>query len=187
MIGYIDESVRESSGGLTYVVASLVVVEDPEGVRAVLRSLLLEGQSHLHWRNESDDRRQELIKSLGELPVCAHAAIVRDVTPRRQEKARSKALVKLLRETQIDLSGVVIEARASHLNDKDVATIKQAKQAGTVREDLAHEFARKKEEPLLWAADLVTSAFAMSQTVKGNPYAVEVEALVIETYRVRTP
>jgi GTP cyclohydrolase III len=69
---YIDESMRVHQG-LYVLVAVTVADTDAEAHRDALRALLLRGQTRLHWRDESTQRRSRLIT---DVPALPHTRVV---------------------------------------------------------------------------------------------------------------
>jgi hypothetical protein len=62
-IAYIDESMRVPHG--LYVLAAVIVADHhADHHRAELRAHLYRGQLRLHWRDESNHRRTELIAAM---------------------------------------------------------------------------------------------------------------------------
>src|SRR4051812_37106587 len=102
--------------GVYLMAAVLVAPYEADRHRADLRALLLRRQPRLHWRDENDKRRAQLIEAVAALrPVGI--VVGAGLDPKRQERARRKCMETLLWE----LGGhhvvdVVFERRASALD-----------------------------------------------------------------------
>jgi hypothetical protein len=57
---WIDESARASTAGLVYVIVGVRLIDD---ARCLIRmeELLLPSQRYLHWRDEPNARRNEIV------------------------------------------------------------------------------------------------------------------------------
>ncbi|OXM45920.1 hypothetical protein CFP71_37670 [Amycolatopsis thailandensis] len=156
-----DESFKESDVDGFYVLAAAVfdrAVHDE--VRLVMSELRGKRRiPKLHW-NEMDPAEQEAaVKTLAGLDGFHLVAIGSPVPRRRQERARARCLRRLVLElSAFDVEMLVLESRTATLNARDVETVKGARfdlPKGTAFR-VAHE--PGKDEPLLWAADIVAGA-----------------------------
>lgn len=79
--------------------------------------------------------------------------------PRRQERARAFCAERLLYE--LDRLGVVqvwFEARHPALNQRDLRLVKALRGKQSISASIRVEFARPKDEPMLWIPDAVAGA-----------------------------
>jgi hypothetical protein len=71
----------------TYLLAAAVAaIEDVATVRDALLRLLLKGQRKLHWRDEDDKRRLQIIEIVAALPL--RHVVVGPVLPKLRPAAR---------------------------------------------------------------------------------------------------
>jgi hypothetical protein len=187
MVARIDESSRETGTGLMCVVGAAVVLRGEEAkARQELTRLRLPGQRFLHWRTESDERRLLLLEAVAELGFVAFVVASHPVERRGQERARSRNLKKLghvlSREEQI--TSIVIESRSATLDRRDAVAFREAREHGTVSSTFRFEHARKGDDPLLWAADIVTSAQSLDLTTQGNRYWALLHGVVLSLHRL---
>jgi hypothetical protein len=75
VLAFVDESMSLIGEG-SYLIASVVVVREriPE-TRHALRGMLLRRQRRFHWRNESPERRLEMLELAAELEVFSYAYV----------------------------------------------------------------------------------------------------------------
>jgi DNA-binding GntR family transcriptional regulator len=108
---YVDESLRVRDG--LYVLAAVIVADnDTEHQCQALRALLHRGQRRLHWRDESPQRRSQIIDVVRQLPHTGAVVIAIGMAPKRQERARRKCIERLLAElTGPGMASVVFERR----------------------------------------------------------------------------
>ncbi len=158
MKAFVDESIRQSPPGDVYLVGAAVLIGSGEDdARSRLRSLLLPGQTRLHFRMEREERRMALLSVLSDLDLGVLAAWCQPVSRRRQGPARRACLTALAGD--LDREGVaelVLERRDEAGNRLDRQTFLDARHGGIA--DLVYRFAAPEDEPLLWAADAVAGA-----------------------------
>jgi hypothetical protein len=156
---WVDESSRPSSDGFVYVIAAVRLV-DPADELGRLRGLLLGRQRYLHWRDEQQQRRREIVSVINELRLDVYVACSVGVRPKRQEQARSACLASVVREAAIDrgpLPSVLIEGRGRDLDRRDEYTVQN--EARDVLPGAAPlvSFVAKSASPMLWVADAISS------------------------------
>lgn len=186
-VARIDESSRETGNGLMYVVGAAVVLRsDEDDARQALADLRLPGQRYLHWRAESDDRRRVLLRAVADLGFVAFVVASHPVARRGQERARARNLKRLgyVLSREEGISDVVIESRSSLLDRRDAVTFRQAREQGTVDRAFHFEHTGKSDDPLLWAADIVTSAQAFDLTTAGRPYWATLQRVVLGVHHI---
>jgi len=156
---YIDESGRNAAPGL-YVLAGVVVLADQEDeVRAVLRSGLRHKRRRFHWREEEHTDQETMAKLVGELRLASLVAVATPVDPKRPERARRLCLTRLLWELEHrNVRNVLLESRGDAQDRDDRRHIGNAQRAQHLEPGLAFIFGNPKVEPLLWLPDLVAGA-----------------------------
>ena len=187
MIGYIDESVRQTGAGLMYVTAAAVLADgDPAQARASLRKLLLPHQQYLHWRDESLQRREVLLAEVLRLDLRVYAVAAHPVRERRQERARARTLKHLLYLLAVreGVHDVIIEARDAIANRRDALMIIEARRPGTLPATVRFEHQPKSHDALLWAADIVVSALATDLTTRTRPYFLALQPALLHLEQI---
>jgi hypothetical protein len=144
---FVDESKRH---GLLLAVA-LVTPRDLAPIRSTMRHLCLPRQTRVHFKEESNRRRQAIIDA-----ICATRVTVDlyDGTAVRSEK---EARAACLHQIVVDLAKVggrrlVIEQEDSMLRADTHVLFNSRRQAG-VEDVLTYDHLRPQAEPLLWIAD----------------------------------
>ena len=183
----IDESSRMTGNGIIYVVGASVVLrgDEAEAVEE-LRRLRLPGQEFLHWQTESVERRRILLQVVADLGFSAFVVTSHPVAPRRQERARARGLKRLAYVLSVEegIDEVLIESRGRLPDRRDAVTFGDARRQGTVAPSFRFEHVGKRDDPLMWAADIVTSAQAYDLTVAERPYWEILQQVVLGISRV---
>ena len=161
LLAWVDES---GSSGLrdpgTYLLAAAVSDSDAEDEgRDRMQALLLPGQVKVHWRDESERRRAQIVGAVAGLSL-EHVVVVRSgATGERPERRRRKCMERLLYELeQRGVDDVVLESRGPDDDQRDVEMVNalrgQKRLSPQVR--LSHRVGRN--EPMLWIPDAVCGA-----------------------------
>lgn len=159
MIAYVDESIR-SSGHRLYVVAAVVVIDDPQPPREAMLSMVLPAQRRYHWHDESHARRLAMVDRIAGLGVTVFGYVHRDPGA-RQERARALCLRRALWDMhQHGVAELVIETRHASADRRDRQTIVRAQQAGEAAATLVYGFEKPDDQPLLWLPDAAAGAIA---------------------------
>jgi hypothetical protein len=122
--------------------------------------LLLPAQKYLHWRDEPNTRRHEIVSVLNELPIELTIATAHEVQSKRQEHARSLCLADVAREAirhHVPIRRFAIEGRGRNLDLRDRSTLLDEIRRLNQRPAPAIDFVSKTASPLLWIADAVSS------------------------------
>ncbi|MFI7052171.1 hypothetical protein ACWDOR_15575 [Streptosporangium canum] len=160
---YVDESMRVSSG-LYLMAAVLVPPTYAEMCRTVLRGLLLRRQRRLHWRDENDKRRVQLIDAVGALRPCGIVIVGTGLDRARQERARRKCMERLLWELgQRYVGDVIFERRHSELDIRDKEMVEALRGRHAMAPQLRVSWEAPDEEPLLWLPDIVAGAASLAE------------------------
>lgn len=143
---FIDESKER---GYHFAIAG-VRVSDVQKERALVRGLLLKGQSHLHFTKESDGRRRQILRDLTRESSarCTILTVPRGVKERQARKMCLEATVVLGEECGV--TRLVFERDDSTLQE-DRRVLYPLLHHSEVR----YDFMAKREEPLLWIADAI--------------------------------
>lgn len=144
---FVDESRR----GGTYLLAAVAV---PTGalaeVRAVVRSAVLPRQRRVHFVDEKDARRKQLIAAWLELRAQCGVYVVTNNGRRTEDEARDACLTALVTAAlRGEVARLVIESREGR-DHMDRRLIRGLLGRGST---MTYEHMRPHEEPLLWFAD----------------------------------
>jgi hypothetical protein len=161
---YVDESLRVRSK--VYVLAAVIVTDrDADRHRETLRGLLYRGQERLHWRDESQRRRGQLIEAVCGLGNTGAVVIATGMAPRRQERARRKCIERLLAElVGRGIASVVFERRHRELDARDRAMIAALRHQQALPAAFRAAWQPPAGEPLLWLADIAAGAVSLAET-----------------------
>jgi hypothetical protein len=155
MIAYVDESYEVGPAGV-YVVSAVLCERDDAEVRRAMLALRepWRRQSKLHFHDADAKRVPLYLDAVRGLDRQTVAVAARPCP--KPERARRKALERLLWELRTRVDGLVIEHRTPELDRADRALL-----AAVCRRDghrLDYRFPLGRDEPILWAADIVASA-----------------------------
>ncbi|MFI6922967.1 hypothetical protein ACIBIZ_23690 [Nonomuraea spiralis] len=84
---YVDESMLYARG--VYLMAAVLVARhQADRYRDELRALLLRRQLRVHWRDENDKRRNQIIERVAALRPSGVIVVGAGLDPKRQERSR---------------------------------------------------------------------------------------------------
>lgn len=150
---------RAGKDGLYLLAAVVADPGDCDVVREALASLLLQGALRLHWRDETEARRCKIAALIGSHDLAHVVVVGAPINQRRQERARAQCLERLLYELdQLGISRVWLETRHFALNERDLMLVEALRGKRSVSSEIRVEFARPKDEPMLWVPDAVAGA-----------------------------
>jgi hypothetical protein len=178
---WVDESGSDGKADPdTYLLAAAICeVATAELARASLRSLLSPGQRKLHWRDESDKRRRQIVEHLAGMHL-EHVVVVRNGMPgERFERRRRKCLNRLLVELDgMAVDHVVLESRGAADDRRDRKVLEYLRQNHALQGKVHMDHAKGPSDPLLWAPDTVCGA--VTQHRVGNLGYLELLAAKVE-------
>lgn len=161
LLAFVDESMRRTDERTVYYfLAAAVIPEDqcPQ-VRDALKALLRGGQGKLHWRDESQPRRELIAKTIRACGVESLVVAGAMVNSRKQERARRVVLGHLLYELdRRQVARVMLESRHAERDRHDIKAFGGYRNAGTVSRRLVMSHARPLQEPMLWLPDAIAGA-----------------------------
>lgn len=161
-IAFVDESIRHRSPSL-YVIAAVVLSDDPASARRMARGVLLRGQRRFHWHEESEKQRLRMLQEMAGLAVDGRVFACRGLEGHKEKRARALCMNTMLWDLwKDDVGEVVIESRQEHNDQRDRATISRAQRARQASPSLRYGFARPVTDPVLWLADALAGAAAAS-------------------------
>jgi hypothetical protein len=150
----------------TYIFGAVITdgAEAESTARDRLQSLLLPGQKKIHWRYESDKRRDQIISALGECGLDGFVVTRIGTDDERDERRRRKCFeyfaVQLI---QHDVWELTLESRGKTGDALDMAMVKALGAAGTIPTKFRLGHSAGSTNPLLWAADAVCGAVVSSR------------------------
>ena len=161
LLAFVDESMRRvDEHTVFYFLAAAVISEDHcPNVRDAMRTLVASPRGVLHWRNESQPRRELITKTIRGSGVESLVVVGAMVDSRKQERARRRVLSHLLYTLdQRQVAHVVLESRHAERDRHDIKAIGGFRNAGTVSRRLVVSHERPHQEPMLWVPDAVAGA-----------------------------
>ena len=144
-----------------YLFGAVVLPEsDVENARAVAATLLRSSEQKAHWRKRTNQRRDEMISVLNELPITPVVAIRFSSTSEREERQRRKCLeqfIPLL--VNFGVSDLILESRGSREDklDRDMFSAMQS-QGQIPGSEIRLDHMTGPGDPLLWLADALCGA-----------------------------
>ncbi|SPL91093.1 unnamed protein product [[Actinomadura] parvosata subsp. kistnae] len=148
--------------------AVLVAPHQADHYRAELRGLLLHRQLRLHWHDENDKRRTQLIEAVAGLQPTGIIILGTGLDPKRQERARRKCMECLLWELgDHHVVDVLFERRDSLLDGRDRKLIVALQGRHAMPPRLRLSWSDPVLEPLLWLPDIIAGAKVLAE--RGDP------------------
>lgn len=158
---WVDESMRlaPTSRGTYILAAAVCEASRMAATQDGLRTLLLRGQTRLHWHDERDARRSEIVTHIATLDMAAIVVVGVPVIPAKQERARRKCMEVLLpRLGELGIDRVWLESRTPALNRADTQMIRALRGKQVLPRDLRVETALPTQNPMLWIPDALAGA-----------------------------
>ncbi|RKR75181.1 hypothetical protein [Frondihabitans australicus] len=166
---FVDET---KAGG--YLMAAVAVSEnDLVKLRKALRKLVLPGQRRLHFTNESDARRRQILAALVAMEVGVHLFSSRS---KRQAVAREACLVAVVSwAVEAGHTKIVLE-RDDSLEKADRRLLYRQISRFGLHDVMSYGHEAAHAEPLLWIADAVAWSVA-----RGGSWRARVAGLIWST------
>lgn len=140
------------------ICAAIIDTGELDSIREILRPLLLPGQRKLHWTDESDRRRREIVAMLTEIDAMQVIVTHRSARSRKTERYRRKCLEQLYFELeQMKVQELTLESRLASQDRKDHEHLAAVNGRGhTLAVRINH--VRGGNDPLLWIPDILLGA-----------------------------
>jgi len=166
------------------VCAALIPTGSCDDVRERLRPVLLPGQIKLHWTDESERRRRDIVARIVDLGPMSVVVAHLDERSRKVERYRRKCLESVYHElVTSEVFDLTLESRSASQDRKDRAHIVALQGQGFDRRlRIGHQ--RGGDEPLLWIADVVLGAINSDYLGESGHLAALQSTLLVE---LRTP
>lgn len=159
---WVDESMRAARDGADGIYLMAAAVADPSAcdlVRADLRAMTEKEAERLHWRHETPERQAKIAAVIGNHDIVNLVVVGMPLDARRQERARAICAERLLYELDnLGVAHVWLETRHPALNQRDLRLVKALRGKRSISSSIRVEFARPKDEPMLWIPDAVAGA-----------------------------
>lgn len=184
---FADESFREDPAEGFYVLAATVLeyqVQQP--ARELMRRLLGSRRtSKLHWHEMDRREQKDAAHRVAGIESIHVVTIGAPVPRRRQERARAACLTALAGARYgFGVQHLIIEARATELNRRDVATVQGARFALPKGSRFRVDHTPGSAEPLLWVADIVAGVVRASR--QGSQVQLELPGERVHVLEVPT-
>ena len=159
---WVDESMRATrngSDGIYLMAAAVADASACDEVRDDLCALTEKKAERLHWRHENPERQAKIAATIGNHDIVNLVVVGMPLDARRQERARAICTERLLYELDgLGVAQVWLEARHPALNERDLRLVKALRGKRSISSSIRVEFARPKDEPMLWVPDAVAGA-----------------------------
>ncbi len=154
-----------------------LVALEPHEVRAARKSvarLKARGQRRVHFAEESDQRRRQLLTAVLELPISVDIYLARE----RDQVASRNAILKLM-VSQLGAAGVRrVTFDSRHGQDHRDRSIIHRALSPNSRIPLLYEHRESAHEPLLWVPDAIAWAWGRDGTWQSRVRCSGVEPTV---------
>ncbi|MFD2797173.1 hypothetical protein ACFS27_26685 [Promicromonospora vindobonensis] len=159
---WVDESMRAAQNDTDGIYLMAAAIADPSAcdeVRDGLRAVTEKKAERLHWRHETPERQAKIAATIGNHDVVNLVVVGTPLDARRQERARRICTERLLYELDaLGVAHVWLEARHPALNERDLRLVKALRGKRSISSSIRVDFARPKDEPMLWIPDAVAGA-----------------------------
>lgn len=162
--------------GAYLVAATLCDEADVPELRKAMESLRID-EPKVHWHGSSAERRMELVTAVSGLPVTGFV-VVRVEAGAGDRRQRRKCMEFLLPHlAEMPCSEITFESRGKQ-DESDLATMQLLRSRRAVSSTLRIGHAVGRQEPALWAADVVCGAVVQDRI--GNPEFLAVLGSAVE-------
>jgi hypothetical protein len=165
----------------TYILAAALVEDDdiPE-LRKTMENLRI-GEHKVHWHASNADRRHDLVVAVSELPVTGFVVVHCDADA-SDLRHRRKCLEYLLPHlAHMPCSTITFESRGRQ-DDSDINTMQKLRSGRVIDSTLRIEHAIGRNEPVLWAADILCGAIVQHRI--GNSHYLQVLGAAVEIHTI---
>lgn len=160
----------ESKSGRYILAVAVVERSDVSRLRAEVRSLVLPGQSRIHFTKERDQRKRKILSCLIDLGIQAH---VFESFEKSETLARKSCLSALVSFAAQGRHSKIVLERDESIVQSDRRILYQESRLISPTEWLTYELEVPRKEPLLWLADVIAWSYA-----KGGDWQRRVNPLI---------
>lgn len=150
---YIDESKAKAY----LLVAVLVAPGAAAGFRKRMNKLCMPGQGHIHFVNERDSRRKQILDEFVEMGIQARLYSIAGLNPIAARPMVFGALMDDL--SDLKATRLVFERDAS-VQQTDEYILRNGLVKRSLKNDVEYSHVGKSDEPLLWIADAIAWSYA---------------------------
>lgn len=161
LLAFGDESMRRiDAHTVCYFMAAAVLPETHcDDVREAVRPLARRSARRIHWRDEEESAKAQIITTIVTLGVESMVVVGAMIDERKQERARAQVLKRLLYELDArQVTHLTLESRHAERDRHDIRTIGRFRNARLLSRRLGVSHSEAIQEPLLWLADAVAGA-----------------------------
>ena len=170
---YIDESKSKA-----YIVAAVIIEPGrAAALRNLMKSFLMPRQGHIHFVNESNARRKQILTGLELFEVKVRIYRVAGLNPILARGLCFRALMDDLEA--LDATKLVFEREDSALRS-DENLLRQGLLKRGIKERVEYSHVQKSEEPIVWAPDAIAWSFARGEDFKRRAMKVVEKVSEIE-------
>jgi len=153
--------IDESTAGDYLLVCSVVPPGSVNDARSTMRGLLLKGQRSLHMKDESDQRRHNILRTIQSLEPSATLYRARPRDYRGPKGARDACIRQAAHDgVDLRLQRMILDKIDSLVARDRAAIIAGAASAGARVVPFDYDHMQRHEEPLLWIADALAWSYA---------------------------
>lgn len=150
---YVDESKAKA-----YLMAAVMVTPgNLTKFRRIMKSFLMPRQGHIHFVNEKDSRRKQILSALDAAGVQARIYKVVGLNPIVARAVCIEALMDDLVELQATSVNLELEESA---RGSDVVLLRKGLERRGLRANIEYKHLGKSAEPILWIADAIAWSYA---------------------------
>jgi hypothetical protein len=166
--------------GAYLLAATLCDDDDVAELRGTLESLRI-GEAKLHWHGSSPERRAELVATVAQLPVTGFVVVHmdKDADDRRHRRKCMEFLLPHL--ALMPCSTITFESRGQ-LDASDVDMVQKLRSRRAIESTVRIEHSIGRNEPALWAADIVCGAVVQARI--GNSAYLDVLGSAVELHAI---
>lgn len=152
-------SVTARDPGAFILAAAISLPGDAPQLRSAMAGLQMKTEKKIHWRDDSDKRRRQVIETIAELPL--EAIVVARVGPTSEpdERRRRKCFEHFAMEVDaLGCTQLTMESRGRKADRRDRIMLDTMRAQKTVTGDLRLDHAPGPTDPCLWIADAICGA-----------------------------
>jgi hypothetical protein len=180
---FLDESQSEARiDPHTYILAAVICKDFRLAeIRSRIAALKLRGQVKLHWRSESDKRRQLIAETFASLPLECLVVVRDGRVGERAERRRRHCLDRMFCELdQLGVTSAVFESRGAKDDRRDLEMLQFMRGRKAVSSRLRIEHKPGPAEAMLWLADAACGA-VVKHRVGDSSYLTTIQSGIITT------
>ena len=168
--------VDENSSKNYFLCSLSVALNRKPQLRKALRLLRMPGQSRIHFVDERDARRRQIMSAIANLRV---QTTIIESRSKNQKDARGKCLRALMRRAHARSAVSITLERDESVMQFDRRILFEANRVFGSEGSVTYANESPRSEPLLWIPDAVAWCYA-----KGGEWRRRIDPLIVEIIRV---